>query len=292
METEASVGAEAHAPRPPLNVGNVLFFGTLALMTLAWPVHASVRGIGDMEIGLTLIYVVGTSLAISVGYHRLVTHRAFECHPALKTILLLAAGAAAQGSALKWATDHLYHHAHVDTDLDPHSPVRGFWHAQFGWILRRHRPAPPHPTFLTRDPLLRWQHDSYLPCMLLFGFGVPWLLGGLGALLLAGAARTLLVLALTGLVNSWGHLGKDRRFDPRASACDSTALAFLTFGEGWQSYHHRCPRDYRLGPLWYQWDPGKWVIELLFLTRLARIPSPRSLPTPEWVGESAPGGQP
>lgn len=246
--------------RHPLSVGPAVFYGLVVAASLAYAVYAYGAGVTRWQLVVGLAWFIATSLAISVGYHRLITHRSFRCHPAVKLILLLFGAAAFQGSALHWAADHLQHHAHVDSELDPHTPRHGFWYAQWGWFFRRRAPRRPPPRHLLEDPLVRWQDRWFLVTGLLVGVIAPLLLAGPGGALLAGPVRTLLLIHTTGLVNSAAHMGSRRPWQPDISASDSLFVAVVAFGEGWHSYHHRFPRDYRLGARWWQWDPGKWLI--------------------------------
>ncbi|HXZ25568.1 MAG TPA: acyl-CoA desaturase, partial [Nitrospiria bacterium] len=103
-----------------------------------------------------ILYVV-TGLGITVGYHRLISHRSFDCHRWLKIALLIAGGWALQNTAIKWSADHVRHHARVDQEADPYNAMKGFWHSHLGWLF-------VHDTYaddkfeaqFRKDPLLLW----------------------------------------------------------------------------------------------------------------------------------------
>ncbi|HTN79259.1 MAG TPA: fatty acid desaturase, partial [Acidimicrobiales bacterium] len=181
---------------------------------------------------------------------------------------LLAFGAATfQNSALSWSADHRAHHADTDGAGDPHAITRGAWFAHLGWLFRR-REASADVTQLTdlgAVTSIRLQHRFYvviavgvglvLPTVIAAQWGDPW-----GGLLVGGFLRAALMLQATFCVNSLAHLIGKRRYDSGSSARDSVITALITFGEGYHSFHHRFPFDYRNGPRWWQYDPGKWLI--------------------------------
>jgi stearoyl-CoA desaturase (delta-9 desaturase) len=239
------------------------FFSVTALACIVWPLQACLYGVSEAACWLTLGYFVANGIAVTVGYHRLIAHRSFECSAPTKAFLLVLGASACSGSAYRWASDHIQHHAHTDCELDPYTPRRGFWNAQMGWIFVRDVPRLPPPRFLAEDALVAWQHRNFAWLSIATGLVLPFAVAEWSGLLLAGFVRIFVFLQLEGLINSWAHLGKHRPHDPSQSASDSGLLAVLTFGEGWHSYHHRHPTDYRLGVGALKWDPGKWAIRLL-----------------------------
>lgn len=257
-------------PQPAsLNWTNLLFIAGTSLAALCWPVYAVFFGTTGGELALAIGYFVATGLGITVGYHRLITHRSFRCRAWVKVAFLVAGSAAWQGSALDWATDHAKHHAHTDTELDPYNIRRGFWHAHVGWLLRHDGQQGEVPDFLSSDRLVVWQDRYYLPLAITISLLVPLLLCGIGGLLLAGAVRLVALHHMTWFINSWAHLGGRRPYDPATSANDNWFLAFFTFGEGFHNYHHSFPVDYRNGASPFAWDPSKWLIVGLSFTRMA-----------------------
>jgi stearoyl-CoA desaturase (delta-9 desaturase) len=233
-------------------------------------VYAYFYGVTTGQIVLALFYFVATELCITVGYHRLISHRAFKCRPWLEALLLFGATPAWQGSALDWGADHVRHHACIDTDRDPYNIKRGFWYAHVGWLFRYEAPADAKvPAFLTSDRLVVLQDRYYLPLAIFLGFLVPLFLTGVGGLLLAGAVRTVLAQHCTWFINSWAHVGSYRPYKTDISAVDNWFLAFFTFGEGYHNFHHAFPGDYRNGISRFAWDPSKWLIWVLYKTGAA-----------------------
>lgn len=215
-----------------------------------------------------LLYVI-TGLGITVGYHRLLAHRSFDCPNWVKGCLLVAGGWALENSALTWAAAHIRHHAWCDQEADPYNAQRGFWYSHVGWIFFKDPYADDkrYTSRLRQDPLVLWQHRYYAP-LVLSGLFLPFVVGylyngwvgGLGCFLLAGVGRTFFVLNSTFCINSICHLWGRQPHTRADSSRDSWVVSLLTFGEGYHNYHHAHQRDFRNGPRWYNFDPSKWVI--------------------------------
>jgi stearoyl-CoA desaturase (delta-9 desaturase) len=214
-------------------------------------------------------------LSITAGYHRLFAHRTYHATPAVRWAFLLLGAGAFQNSALSWSADHRAHHAGADGPADPHAIARGAWFAHMGWLFHRRAASADvrHLGDLSGWRSVRLQHRYYAVAALGVGllapavvatlWGDPW-----GGLFVAGFLRVALMLQATFCVNSLAHLVGDRRYDAGATARDSVLTALVTFGEGYHSFHHRFPFDYRNGIRWWQYDPSKWLIWLLARGRL------------------------
>ena len=214
-----------------------------------------------------VLYII-SGLGITVGYHRLMAHRSFKCANWVKRALLIAGGLALQNSALKWAADHVRHHARCDQEEDPYNAKLGFWYSHCGWLFWKdpYR-SEKYATRLKQDPLVMWQHRHYytivisgLVLPLVLGFLYDGWLGGLSCFLLAGLGRTFFVLNSTFFINSICHLWGSQPHGTSDSSRDSWLVSVLTFGEGYHNYHHMYQSDYRNGPKWYNFDPSKWLI--------------------------------
>lgn len=222
------------------------------------------------------LYVV-TGMGITVGYHRLFSHRSFDCPNWVKAGFLIAGGWALENSALKWAADHIRHHANCDKEADPYNARLGFWHSHCGWLFTDDIHADEkYATRLRQDRLVMWQHRYYLPIVLsglaltfVAGFLYNGWRGGLGCFLLAGIGRTFMVLNSTFCINSICHLWGSQPHGQADSSRDSWWVSLLTFGEGYHNYHHTYQSDYRNGPRWYNFDPSKWMIFSLYKLGLA-----------------------
>ena len=223
-----------------------------------------------------LLYVM-TGLGITVGYHRLMAHRSFDCPDWVKAGFLIAGGWALENSALKWAADHIRHHACCDQEADPYNAQRGFWYSHCGWLFFKDLNAnEKYASRLRQDPVVMWQHRHYLLIVLsglaltfVVGFLHNGWIGGLGCFLLAGVGRTFAVLNSTFCINSVCHLWGNQPHGQADSSRDSWLVSLLTFGEGYHNYHHTHQSDYRNGPRWYNFDPSKWLIYTLSKLGLA-----------------------
>lgn len=271
-----------------LNSVNLVFFIALPLIALiGLPWYAAQVGISCAEWTLFWVFVAATGLSITVGYHRLFAHRAFEANPLITFFSLVFGAAAFEQSALMWASQHRDHHRFVDTPQDPYSIKKGFWYAHIGWLIFwEHETDYSNVNDLSADPLIAHQHRYYLAWAVASGVLLPLAIGAatghlLGAFLLAVAGRLTLVHHSTFSINSFCHTFGRATYDINATARDHWLVALLTNGEGYHNFHHRFASDYRNGVRWYQWDPSKWII--LFLSsvglarKLYRVPSHRIL---------------
>jgi stearoyl-CoA desaturase (delta-9 desaturase) len=261
--------------------GNSAFLISTFLLSLtAAPAYLWQYGWDWFQAVLFVGFFVATGLSVTLGYHRLFSHRSFEARAPVRLGTLLFGAAAFENSVLCWAADHRQHHRSVDQDDDPYDISKGFFHAHIGWILFR---LPPGTSLdlvkdLQQDPLVRWQHRHYRLIAVLMGFGLPTLLGGcwkgwsgaLGAFLLAGVVRVVAVHHMTFFINSLCHTLGRQPYSSRNSARDSAFMALFTFGEGYHNFHHEFPHDYRNGVKPWQFDPTKWTIWLLHRLGLAR----------------------
>ncbi|WP_374213084.1 acyl-CoA desaturase [Crossiella sp. SN42] len=253
------------------------FAALIAAVPLAWG-----WGLGWTDLALATGMYVVSCLGVTVGYHRLFTHRAFKANRGLRIALAVAGGLAAQGQVIVWVADHRRHHAFSDKEGDPHSPwlfgtgpvalAKGFWHAHMGWLFERvstnaERFAPD----LLADRDLR-VIDRLFPLWVAVGFAVPMALGGLissswqgvlTAFFWAGLVRVSFLHHVTWSVNSICHLIGDRPFRSRDKAANFWPLAILSLGESWHNSHHADPTCARHGVLRGQLDVSARVIWLL-----------------------------
>jgi stearoyl-CoA desaturase (delta-9 desaturase) len=241
--------------------------------TAAWTWHVGFAPWMAVLLG-TMYLLVG--LSICAGYHRFFSHKSYECSPAVQVFYAVFGAMAAQNSIAGWSSGHRLHHQHVDEDWDPYNIQRGFWWAHIVWVFHRRDSASYRDNVpdLMRNPVVRWQDRWYKPLLLAGGFGLPALVGAwcgdvVAGLLWGGFARIVLIHHTTFFVNSLAHSLGSRRYDAEVSACDNWMVALVTLGEGYHSFHHKFPADYRNGIRWYHWDPAKWLIRGLQLVGLA-----------------------
>jgi stearoyl-CoA desaturase (delta-9 desaturase) len=230
------------------------------------------EGLGWMELTLLVGFWGLTGICISVGFHRMLTHDAFEAHPEVKVVLLSLGSMALQGRPADWAATHTRHHAEADEEGDPHSPLDGFVHAHLGWMFRDRlvRDGPVHEK-LEADTTVRVIGDLF-PLFAVLTFALPALVGGVWAgswagawsgLLWGGAVRVFMGHHITWSVNSVSHMFGDRPFDTDDEARNNPIVALLGFGEGWHNNHHAYPTSAEIGHAWWQLDPGRALIRIL-----------------------------
>lgn len=260
---------------------NTLFLsGTLLGAVVGVPLYIHHFGLDLFQILLFAGFFAATGLSITLGYHRLFSHRSFQASWPVRLATLLFGAAAFENSALVWCADHRRHHKHTDHDDDPYDISKGFFHAHIGWILFRLQADTPLTWVkdLQNDRLAMWQHNHYKKIAVGVGFLLPSLLGGLiagwpgalGAFLMAGLARVVFVHHMTFFINSLCHTLGRQPYSSRCSARDSGLMAWLTLGEGYHNFHHEFQHDYRNGAKPWQFDPTKWSIWLLHKLGLVR----------------------
>jgi stearoyl-CoA desaturase (delta-9 desaturase) len=250
----------------------------IAAVPVAWG-----RAVGPLDVVLALAMYTVNIFGISVGYHRLLTHRSFRCPRPVRTAFALAGALALQGPPTLWVAEHRRHHKYSDKPGDPHSPwvygdtglalLRGLLHAQVGWFYSaRRRSNREHwvPDLLA-DPDIR-RVDAAYPAIAAASFLLPAAAGGLlswswtgfwTALFWAGLVRYAIVHHVTWSVNSIAHCFGDRAFAARDRSSNVRWVALLTFGEGWHNWHHVEPTSARHGVLKGQTDPSAALIRLL-----------------------------
>lgn len=252
----------------PLDRFNIGFLAALHLAALvAVPWFALTVGVAWADIGAAVVLWILTGLGITGGYHRLFSHKGWSAHRAVEVVLACLGGAAAQNSVLAWAADHRRHHSRVDTEQDPYNAHWGFWWSHMGWIIRDDPFQTGEESIpdLARDPFLQFQHRHYV----LLAAAVNLLLvvcAGLvtgrmlGAFVVAGLARVVVVQHFTFTINSLSHMWGSQPFSAANSSRDNWLLGVITLGEGYHNYHHAFETDYRNGIAWYAFDPTKWLI--------------------------------
>jgi stearoyl-CoA desaturase (delta-9 desaturase) len=244
--------------------------GTLFLTVTAVPLYLWKFGLDSFQIALFAFMFLACGFSISLGYHRLFSHMAFQASWPVRLLTLVFGAAAFENSVLMWASEHRRHHKHVDHDDDPYSISKGFFYAHIGWLLFKLHSDEPYDNVpdLLKDRLVVWQ-DRYVQLIaVVVSFVVPSVLGwwwngwqgALGAFLIGGVARVVVLQHCTFLINSACHTIGRQPYSTRCSARDSLLLAVFTFGEGYHNYHHEFQHDYRNGVKAWNFDPTKWII--------------------------------
>lgn len=227
------------------------------------------------------ILLIGMYLAVGMsicaGYHRFFSHKSYEAHPIVQSFFALFGAMAAENSILWWSSSHRVHHKYADKDWDPYNIRRGFWWAHILWIFYRNDQRDDsfsNSPDLLANRIVMWQHRWHKELLIVAGFGIPTLIGAafgdpIAGLLWGGFTRIVVIHHTTFFVNSLAHMFGKPVFNGDASARDNWMVAFVTLGEGFHSFHHRFPADFRNGIRWYDWDPAKWFIGGLKMVGLA-----------------------
>jgi stearoyl-CoA desaturase (delta-9 desaturase) len=273
-----------------------LIFTALLTFT-AVPAYLWHFGLDWFLFGVFLFYYIATGTSITLGYHRLFSHKAFKAKWPVKLFVLLFGAAAFENSALWWSSEHRKHHKHVDTDDDPYDITKGFFWAHMGWLMFKLKPDTPTENVqdLKKDKLVMWQHKWVHPISFVVSFIVPAfigygyaaysgmdpMVGALGGFLLPGVARVVMVQHATFCINSLCHMIGSQPYSTNHSARDSWIAAIFTMGEGYHNYHHEFQWDYRNGVKSWQLDPSKWFIwglsKIGLASDLKRVPNERIL---------------
>jgi len=283
----------------PVRIGTLVavvlpFLGLIVAILLLWG-----RGFDWLHFGLLLGMYFVTGLGITVGFHRLLTHRAFETTRPVKFILSVLGSMAVEGPILRWVATHRRHHQHSDQEEDPHSPhqhgrgirgfFRGLYHAHLGWMFR-----PDTPNLLryagdhAQDSLVS-KVSALFPLWVAVGLLIPTILGGVishswtGALLgliWGGLVRIFFVHHITWSINSVCHIWGSRPFPCADHSRNNFLFGILAWGEGWHNNHHAFPTSARHGLWWWQIDMSYIAIRTLALFGLAwnvRMPTAQAI---------------
>jgi fatty-acid desaturase len=226
-------------------------------------------------IASVFLYWVATGLGISMGYHRLHTHRSYKVPRWMEYFFALCGTLTLEGGPIFWTAIHRIHHQRSDQPGDPHSPREGAWWAHVGWILvgeTKHNNTMllgKYAPDLAKDPFYVWLNDYHWVPNVALAI-ILYVVGGLPFLLWAGFFRIVFGLHATWLVNSATHMWGGRRFATRDDSRNNWWVALISFGEGWHNNHHAHPTSARHGLAWYEFDPSWLQIKLLKVLGLAK----------------------
>ncbi len=214
------------------------------------------------------LYWATTGLGISLGYHRLHTHRSFKVPTWLDYTFAVCGSLTLEGGPISWVATHRIHHQKSDQDGDPHSPRDGAWWSHVGWLIfgeSNHNNTTAMSKYapdLAKRPFYIWLNNYHWLPMVVLG-AVLLALGGVPLFLWGIFLRVVFGLHATWLVNSATHMWGSRRFETRDDSRNNWWVALLTFGEGWHNNHHAHPTSARHGLAWYEFDPS-WLLLRVF----------------------------
>jgi fatty-acid desaturase len=221
-----------------------------------------------------VMWWVGGSLGIGMGYHRLLTHRGYKTPKWMEYFLTTCGSLALEGGPISWVATHRMHHQNTDKEGDPHSPRDGGIWAHMGWIITGRAMHQTRAELLPYAPDLRkdkfhfwmskWHVVPSVVVAIAFYFigGWPWVFWGV-------FVRTVMSMHFTWLVNSATHMWGKQPFETGDTSKNSFWVAILTFGEGWHNNHHAEPQSARHGRRWYDVDMNWYGIFTLWILGLA-----------------------
>jgi len=263
------------------NIGGVIlpFAAFAAAVPLLWNSF-----IGWSDVAIFAVIYFATAFGVTIGFHRLFTHRAFETYRPIKYLFAVLGSMSVQGPVIGWVADHRKHHAFTDEEGDPHSPhvahggglignLKGLYHAHVGWLFEKHgmADAKRFAPELLEDKGMRFinRHFIWIVALSLaipfaLGFAVTGALAGaLTALFWAGFVRIFLVHHVTWSINSICHFFGRRRFDLEDQSTNVAWLAIPSLGEAWHHNHHAFPRSATHGLHWWEIDLSGLVIKAM-----------------------------
>ena len=216
-------------------------------------------------VGLAVAVYSLHMFAITAGYHRYFSHRAYKTGRVFQLVLAVLGALTVQKGALWWAAHHRNHHRHSDGPKDVHSPVqRGFWWSHVGWILSERHDGTELDRVkdLARFPELRWLDRYGLALAVAFAAGM-FLAGGLPWLLWGFFVPVTVSWHVTFCINSLAHVLGGRRYATGDDSRNNPVLAVLTFGEGWHNNHHFYPTSANQGWFWWELDITYGLLRIL-----------------------------
>ena len=268
------------------------FAGFLVAIALLWG-----GGVTARDLGILAVMYVLVGFGVTIGFHRLLTHRSFDAPTPVRAGLAILGSMSIQGAVIHWVADHRRHHAFTDEEGDPHSPhthggegwrgvLQGIWHSHTGWLFDgEHTSARRYAPDLRADPAIRFV-DRHFVTWALLGLAIPFAAGfilsggsmtaALTALLWGGLVRVFVLHHATWSVNSICHLYGTRPFAIEDQSRNNWAVACISLGEGWHHNHHAFPTSARHGLRRREIDPSYLIIRMMERVGLAsNVRTPR-----------------
>jgi sn-1 stearoyl-lipid 9-desaturase len=223
-----------------------------------------------------ILYAI-TGVGITLGYHRLFTHKSYEVKNSFVKVLIAIAGTLAlQGSIIDWVVDHFQHHNYSDQTPDPHSSREGFWWSHLLWLFYHYEDNEQQAKLrksLNEDKVLNFidQYQFFVGIQFLLG-ALLLTIGGFGMVIWGIFLRTIAVWHVTWFINSACHFWGDVEFDDTGDFSKNLWwMAILANGEGWHNNHHKYPASPKHGLRWYQFDFTWLIIQTLEKLNLAKV---------------------
>lgn len=248
----------------------IIYMGSLHLLALLafLPGNFSWKAVG---LAVVLHWITG-GLGITLGFHRLLTHRSFETPKWLEYFFAFCGTLACQGGVIEWVGLHRIHHKHSDKAGDPHDSNVGFWWSHMDWMLHNipaDKDIPRYTKDLIDDPVYQFLDKFFVPLQIVLGLFLYWW-GGWSFVVWGIFARLVIVFHCTWFVNSATHMFGYRTFDSDDASRNCWWVALVTYGEGWHNNHHAYQYSARHGLKWWEIDLTWMTIRLLQILGLAK----------------------
>jgi stearoyl-CoA desaturase (delta-9 desaturase) len=247
----------------------IIYFTTIHLVALL-ALFPSNFSWGALGVAFAL-YCLTAGIGITLGFHRLVSHRSFEVPKWLEYILVFCGTLACQGGPLDWVGLHRMHHKYSDTEPDPHDSNRGFWWSHIGWMLY-HIPAnqeiPRYTQDIANDPFYQFCQKYLILIQVVLGL-LLFAIGGWPFVIWGIFVRLVVVFHCTWFVNSATHKFGYKSHESNDNSKNCWWVALLTFGEGWHNNHHAYQYSARHGLKWWEIDITWMFIRTLQILGLA-----------------------
>jgi stearoyl-CoA desaturase (delta-9 desaturase) len=282
-QLESEPSQDHHALEMPLLQRVVMFVslvgpfvGLLAAIYLFW--GGGWGGISWLEVAVMIAMYLLAGYGVTIGFHRLLTHKAFETYRPLRILFAILGSIGAQGAVVRWCGTHRRHHQTSDREGDPHSPhlhgeslggfLKGMYHAHVGWCFKPDKAemARSVPDLLADRVMLVvdqlywfWVFLGILAPAIPVGLWSGTWQGFVSGLLWGGLVRIFLMQHVTWSINSVCHVWGTRPFNNADHSTNNFPIAILSLGEGWHNNHHAFPTSARQGLRWWQFD-SSWLI--------------------------------
>ena len=261
--------------------------GLIAAIVIFW--HRGWASVGWPEVVAMVGMYALTGYGVTIGFHRLLTHRSFDTPRIMRLFFAICGSMAAQGAAIRWCATHRRHHQTSDHQGDPHSPhlhgdgafglLRGMWHAHMGWLFHRDEPDMAKSVAdLLADPWMVFIDRFYFFWVFL-GLAIPGAIfgivtrswqGAISGMIWGGLVRICLMQHVTWSINSVCHVWGGRPFRTSDHSANNWICAVLALGEGWHNNHHAFPTSARQGLKWWQFDSSWIIIKMIGLVGVAK----------------------
>jgi fatty-acid desaturase len=217
-------------------------------------------------------YWLTACIGITLGFHRLVSHRSFEAPKWLEYFLVFCGSLACEGGPIQWVGLHRIHHKFSDHDGDPHDSNEGFWWSHMGWMLVQN-PAndlvPKYTKDIQDDAFYKFCDKYFIPIQVVLGLLLFWW-GGWSFVVWGIFLRLVAVFHVTWFVNSATHKFGYVSHESNDHSRNCWWVALLTFGEGWHNNHHAYQYSARHGLQWWEIDLTWFTIKFLSALGLAK----------------------